>query len=531
MSNNTYSQYIERDEDFSGGGGTHRTIVADNKMRLNFFGASAIKEGWRGIILPPFDVELIRDTKDTESYIDSIGPCWTDVPDETRFFMPGPWSRKFLFYTFLGESNTHFLSPRNRKKFVTNRDFTDMDLADAFDDIRFFVKNSKALTESQRKGLLEKQRQGDRYIDAPIPQGTFRHVVFSEFWSSSHPNPRVELQAITASAYNHLLDQMRWLVDERNPSIGSTCKQYLLGDALTDPAGGLVWFPAKRSVGDFGEANVMAFTSRLENTAGAERRVASQEALRQRFLLTDESNWNIPSYQDMVDFAVEGLPLIPIEIIKQACGARADVPDRNNTNFANAIQPGFDPMAAAQAQQRYAPADVPAPTVAPVMVPAAPVPMMTVPSAAPQAPAEPTYLVGAPGAVPIALPVSAMANMLAQQPASMVQMPNGSWLPLQSSGLVPAAAAPVVTVPTATVPAATVPVTIPVVPTGGAVGSVDDFRRRCCPDERYARLTPEGKVEVDDVAVGLMQLKAENKQADAAFMQRVAKVSRPDYVG
>ena len=63
------------------------------------------------------------------------------------------------------------------------------------------------------------------------------------------------------------------------------------------------------------------------------------------------------------------------------------------------------------------------------------------------------------------------------------------------------------------------------------VGGAEDFRRRFCPDERYARLTDAGKAEVDDVAATLRQLKIENKQADAAFMHRVAQVSRPDYVG
>ena len=548
-SNTSYDTYIERDDDFSGGG-NHRSIVADNKMRLNFFGATAVKEQWRGINLPPFDVSLIRDPKDTESYINSVGPCWTDVPDETRFFLPGPWSRKFLFYTFVGESNTHFMSPRNRKKFVTNKEWSDMDLADAFDDIRFFVKNSKAFTPEQRKALTERQKVGDRYIDPPCPQGTFRHLLFSEYWSTKKLDPRVELQALTASAYNHLLDQMRWLVDDRNPSIGNTCKQYLLGDALADPAGALVWFPTKRVVGDFGEANVMAYTPREQNTAGAERRVASLEALRQRFLLTEESNWNIPSYQDMVDFAVAelvGPGKIPLEVVKQACGARADVPDQGPT-FANAVQTGFDPMAAAQ--QRYAPAAAPAPMAAPATVPVAAyaaVPTATVPVAAP-APAEPTYLVGAPGAIPVNVALSALPNLLLHIPDAMVQMPDGEWMPLSSSGLIPQ---PVATVPTTvpvtaptTVPVSAAPATVPLtgpatapvtapVPTAAVdtLGGVDDFRRRFCNDERYARLTPVGKAEVDDVALVLRQLKLENKQSDAAFMQRVAQVSRPDYVG
>lgn len=536
---NTYDQYIERDDSYAGGGGTHRALVADNKTRINFFGATAIKEQWRGTILPPFDVSLIRDPNDTESYINSVGPCWTDVPDDSRprFYLPGPWSRKFLFYTFLGESNQHFLSPRCRKNLVTNRELTDMDLADAFDDIRFFVRNSKAFTDAQRKALLERTRSGDRYVDAPVPQGTFRHVMFSEFWSTATPQPRVELLAITASAYKHLIDQMRWLVDERNPSIGTTCKQYLLGDVMADPAGALVWFPAKRVVGDFGEANVLAFTGRLENTAGAERRVVSQEALRSRFLLTQESNWNIPSYQEMVDFAVaelSGPSKIPLEIIKHACGSRADVPDQG-PSFATAVQPGFDPMAAAQ---RYAPVTAPTPMTAPVNV-------------APQVPTsvETSYLVGVPGEAAVSVPASGLQAVLHKSPTAMVQMPDGSWLPLAASGLVQIAQVPV-SVP-ATVPVS-VPATVPAVPTVPAntapsmapqttaatapavatpVETVEDYRRKICPDERFARLSPAGVAEVNEVAQCLLNHRLENKAVDAAMMQRVAQVSRPDYLG
>ena len=524
MQNTAYNSYIERDDDFSGSG-NHRSVLApDIKMRLNFFGASAAKEQWRGINLPPFDVSLIRDPKDKESYIESIGPCWSDVPDETRFYLPGPWSRKFIFYTFLGESNTHFMSPRNRKKFVTNRDYTDMDLADAFDDIRFFVKNSKALTEQQRKALLEKNKQGDRYFDSPVPQGTFRHVLFSEYWSVQNATPRVELMAITASAYNHLIDQMRWLVDDRNPSIGNTCKQYLLGDALSDPSGALVWFPTKREIGDFGLANVMAYTPREQNTAGFERRAISREALRQRFLLTEESNWNIPSYQDMVDFAVAELPNIPLEIIKQACGSRADVGDRGNS-FANAVT-GFDPMAQAQEQQRYAQSAAP-PTGNIATVPAV---LPTVPAA------DPSYLVGVPGAVPTMTPLSGLVSVLNSTPTAMVQMPDGNWLPLSTSGLVQVAVPTVPTVPAAaaaTVPTVPVPATATATAVVNQADGVEDLQhfRRFCPDERYARLTPAGKAEVDDVAKTLRQLKLENKPVDGELMRRVANASRHDYLG
>jgi hypothetical protein len=543
---NTYDQYIERDDNFSGGGGNHRAIIADNKMRLNFFGATAVKEQWRGTILPPFDVSLIRDPNDTESYINSVGPCWTDVPDETRFFMPGPWSRKFLFYTFLGENNTHFMSPRNRKAFVSNKEWTDMDLADAFDDIRFFVKNSKAFTDVQRKALLDRTRVGDRYVDSPVPQGTFRHVLFSEFWAAAKPQTRVEALALTASAYKHLLDQMRWLVDERNPSIGNTCKSYLLGDVLADPQGPLVWFPTKRAVGEFGEANVMAFTPREQNTAGAERRPLSAEALRSRFLLTQESNWNIPSYQDMVDFAVAELAgpnKIPFEIIKQACGNRADI-GAAPTSYATAVQPGFDPMAAAQ--NRYAPTEAPQPTAAPVQ--AAPAVSVPVPTATVPVMAEPTYLVGVPGAPAAMTPASGLSAALAQSPSAMVQMPDGSWLPLASSGLVAApvsvpVVAPIATVPVATVPIATVPASAPAVapattpvaaapaPAPAPTESLEDYRRKICPDERYARLTPTGLAEVNEVAQILLTHRIEGKSLDAAMMQRVSQATRPDYLG
>ena len=548
MSNNSaYNPYLERDDSYAGGGGNHRPIVADNKMRLNFFGATANKESWQGVILPPFDVSAIRDPKDTEAYIETVGPCWSDVPDETRFFLPGPWSRKFLFYTFLGSSNTHFLSPRVRKNLVTHRELSDMDVADAFDDIRFFIKNSKAFTEQQRKSLLERVKQGDRYLDPPVPQGTFRHVLFSEYWSAQNPTPRVELMAITASAYKHLLDQMRWLVDERNPSIGNTCKNYLLGDALADPAGALVWSPTKRVIGEFGAANVMAFTAREQNTAGASRRVLTPEALRQRFLLGEECYWNIPSYQEMVDFAVNelvGPGKIPYEVVQQACGNRADVPPPPSGNFATAVQPGFDPMAAAQ--QRYAPAATPVPMAAPTAGTA------VVPAAAPvpAAPSEPSYLVGSPGQTPNMLPLSSLGVVLQNTPDAMVQMPDGSWLPLTMSGLVQAPApVPAATVPVDTVPVATVPVAAPVTTPVAApvatpattpaaapaavvdVGSEEDFRRRFCDDDRYSRLTEAGKTEVNFVAQTLRQLKLENKQADAEFMRRFAQASRADYLG
>lgn len=529
MSNTAYNSYIERDDDFSGNG-NHRSVLApDIKMRLNFFGATAAKEQWRGINLPPFDVSLIRDPNDKESYINSIGPCWSDVPDETRFYLPGPWSRKFIFYTFLGESNTHFMSPRNRKKFISNRDYTDMDVADAFDDIRFFVKNSKALTEQQRKGLLDRHKQGDRYMDPPVPQGTFRHVLFSEYWSIQNATPRVELMAITASAYNHLIDQMRWLVDDRNPSIGSTCKQYLLGDALADPDGALVWAPMKREIGDFGLANVMAYTPREQNTAGFERRTVSSDALRQRFLLTEESNWNIPSYQDMVDFAVNELNNIPIEIIKQACGSRADVRDRG-PSYASAVQPGFEQPVQPQEHQHYAAAG------APPIVNSTPAPVPgPIPAAVPTTPvAEPSYLVGAPGSVPAMTPLSGLASALTAIPTAMVQMPDGNWLPLAASGLVQTAVPSVPTVP----PAATLP-TVPAQapahtpPVSGEVTVVEDLRhfRRFCPDERYERMTAAGKAEVDDVANMLRQAKIENKPVDGELMRRVANASRHDYLG
>lgn len=549
-------QYLENQDSYAGGGNSKSLVT--NGTRLNFFGNAAIKEGWRGTVLPPFDTSRISNPMDTESYIETVAPCWSEKVDEQnpRFFLPNSWSRKFLVYTFLGSSNTHFWSPRIRRNFVPQLDWSEMDLADPFDDIRFFVKNSKAFTEQQRKALTERTKQGDRYVDAPIPQASFRHLLFCEQWTNQHPNPRVELNAITASAYKHLIDQMRWFADPSQPSIGRTFTQYLLGDPF-DPEGALVWTPQKRVIGDFGEANVMAYTQQLQLTRGAERRPISREALRQRFLLADASYWNIASYQDMVDFAVNELTGIPIDIIKRACSNRANVGERSASNYSEAEtfghgESGYDPMAQARgnaaAADRYAAGSTPVPQSQPVQQA---VPMNTVPVAQTVPVAnEPTYLSGAPGSAPAQRTAGELAALFAASPGAMVNL-NGVWTPISASGLLPAQPAAVPAAVPATVPVETVPVAQPVpqsVPVQSqpvqttpvaqstpvaAVGeeSILTYRNRICDDERYQRLTPAGKTEVDDLANQLFHNRNNGGGMTTELMRRVSVAARPDYLG
>jgi len=156
---------------------------------------------------------------------------------------------------------------------------------------------------------------------------------------------------------------------------------------------------------------------------------------------------------------------------------------------------------------------------------------------------EVAYLVGVPGAPAIMTPASGLPGVLAQSPSAMVQMPDGSWLPLASSGLVAAPVSvpvvtpvvPIATVPVATVPVANVPMSAPAAaPVAAAptpTESLEDYRRKICPDERYARLTPVGLSEVNEVAQILLTHRIEGKSLDAAMMQRVSQATRPDYLG
>ena len=515
------------------------------KMRVQFLGANSVKERWEGVTLPAYDYSL--DTCD-RAFPLSVGKCWQNIPDPNypKHFIPAAWAVPFWCYTFLGDVNEHFISPSNKSVMLGKEDLTSDDIADAFNDISKIIRFDKKLSAAEKDYYFKKP---DRTSDARIPTRQMKFFSFNNYTTKdTRSKPVTELIAYSGGAQDHNVEQMRWHRDDNVAVLDPRYPRYLLGDP-TRPEAALVWSVDKRMLDpkDPQETNVFIWSQQREILdSPVVTRVITEEMLSKRFLLIDPANWNFPSYQEMVDFAVNHLPGIPIELIKEGCGHRADVGERRHIPRApkndrrdsrEAADDDYNPMNSARNRQEEEPAS-PQRTFAPTPPPidpataAAPAPTPVVTPPADTA----TYLVAPPGGAPSSMTVSQLIAAVAVDKALFVLIDN-AWVMAVDSPLVPKA--PVVpavpSVPTVpTVPAVPSVPTVPAAATPTTAAPQYDLvtvRRQMVSDERYATLSAAGLAEVEAVAAAVFTQRSAGARLAVELMERVATISDENYRG
>lgn len=470
-------QHTDEKELHAGLGGS--TLLAgkpkEDGLRVVFLGASHIKEKMTGVLLPAFDESL--DTCD-EAHASSYVPCWTNVKDAPRapkHFIPSPWAVPLMIYTFVGPENRHFLAPANRTKMICGmmQQPDPADLRDPFNDLRSYIRNNKEYDQASKDYYLK----GSATASALVPARSTRFMSFAKIRTRDDNAPRIAILSRTSTCHDFEITQMRWGPEEGRPPRSDRFRQYLLGDP-TDPDGALVWYVDKFLVDkkDPQETNVIRWTEHIEMLPENPATMPiTHEDLLKRFLFVDDTCWNIPTYQEMLDVLIDEMTDIDMELIKAACDRYGDVHaregERTTKRQPGAARPQVDDEVQGTLRgfsgevteddddipmhdEPPMPAAKPAPTPASPQ-PAAPAPTPPAPPTPPPAPpaastppppppppvVEPSYWVFVTGGQPEWKSKSEIAAMLQSAPDLQVNV-DDVWKPAASLFATPAASPP-----------------------------------------------------------------------------------------
>jgi hypothetical protein len=312
------------DADAVYGEGDWRPLLGDDPRKdawkVYMIGKQSVEHKLRGVILPSYDYTMsIVD----QAFKSSVGACWTNQPQKglERHFSPNAFAIPLLMYPFLGPQKEHWLSPANRRNMIGNDALDPDDAADAFDDLNKWVRRNKSFSQARKDFFLKADKMTD---DPPIPGRTVRYVALNEC-RDRETDWHLAVTVFTASAHSYLIEQMRWRHQDATPPRDSKWPQYMLGDP-TDPAAALEWNVNKVQLDpkDPQETNVLCFTDRREFLDPDQKvRKISDAVLAKRFVMSDPDNWNLPTYEDQVEFMMANFDAaVTADMIRAACSYR-----------------------------------------------------------------------------------------------------------------------------------------------------------------------------------------------------------------
>jgi hypothetical protein len=438
--------------------------------------------------------------------------------------VPNGWAVPLICYTFLGPNNEHFISPSNRAQMMNPERFSADDLADAFNDLWCSVKFDKSLTDKDKEYYLKKPSAKE---DAKIPNRQTRFFSFANITTKENRNESQDVVVCyTGSSHTHMIEQARWRNEDGDRILDPQWPRYMLGDP-TRPSGAMVWTVDKRllDTNDMQETNCMLWTQTREFLDDqVMTRVITPEMLAKRFVLIDSDCWNIPTYQEQVNFMLANYhEEITSEMIRNACGSRADVGERRSRTKSPSARRteedgDYNPMTrqveASAPAKSFAPAAPPAPAPP---APAAPTPPVA-PTPPPAPPAVVKFWASVDGVVSLVdtRALNALVATHGNIPVMEEVSPTGIWK--TAADFSGASTAP----PTspAPPPGPSAPAPVEVV----SAVSLDDTRRNIFDDATYAALSPEKRSEVDTVVAEMHAVTVSGKPMPAEIVDRVMQL-------
>ncbi len=529
----------------------YRSFLGDKPMkdgwRLHMIGKGDIEEKTNGVIYPGYDWEL---NLEDEAFATSTSNFWTTSADKEypKEFVPGSWAVPWYYYPFLGESNTHFFSPMNRKKMIGAADFSADELADAFNELWKYVKFGKQFTQKDKDYYTKNVKTATGYEDAPIPNRRTGYFSQGKTFGKKNKEGAKSLLVYSSSAHGYLVEQARWRRDDGDPILDPKLPRYLLGDPTKVDAA-LVWDVNKLLLDtkDAQETNCLMWTDEREVLRDPlVTRPITKADLASRFNMWDPASWDFPTYQEQVDFMVAEFHKVDLELIREVCGHKADIDTSLRKDSKKKDGPSesaakekersesYDPLAAAVAAASGGRSEPSTPPSEPSKPPGDTVPAEekvpaaeTVPAATETVPVaetvpaveEPTWAAGEPGGA--ARRVTA-AEILAAKATKLMVNYEGGWktaavvaeilFPPKKETAPAAETVPLEeTVPTETVPAAeTVPTSIDM-----------DALRGTLPPGAYDKLDAAGKAELDGVLVQIEKLRLAGEAVPEALTDRI----------
>ena len=423
------------DADAVYGEGDWRPILGEGPRKDNWrvllIGKQQAEQKLHGVILPSYDFTMDLEDK---SFMKSVAPCWTSQPQKgmERHFAANAWAIPIMMYPYLGPNKEHWISPSNRRNMIGNDVVDADDTMDAFDDLNKSIRKNKQLTQARRDFFLKAESMKE---DALIPTRAVRYFAMSEAADRENDWGPV-LIGFTGSAYSYLIEQMRWRHEDAGEARDPNWPKYMLGDP-TDPAAALEWHVDKvlLDAKDTYETNVLCFTERREFLDKDQKtRKISEAMLARRFLMVDPANWNIPTYEEQVEYMMASFdPAVTADMIRAACSYRCrfEIPKQRPESVR--LNEPEEP-----ARRSYREEEVPNPVAAVTnggLVPRSSAPPM--PRDELSVPSEPVYPAGKPGAPPQKLTVAQLREVVASGAYEGYKVKvNDEWKSIETCGLV-----------------------------------------------------------------------------------------------
>jgi len=304
------------------GGSASSKHVASSSSRFGFFKTPYTVPGQKttayGRILPAFDASMSPEDKAfKESFMayrdENLGQ---DSDSKTVAFTP--WYSMIYCYRFFGNAWEDILSPMTMR-LLFPEDTTAEECADPIADCRTFAESLARKGDEAMAALVKKpENMKDDYA---LPQYDVK-AVMNVYMKEGKYEMANRLLILSQSALKYAKTRLAAPCTRNMDPRDKNWEDYMLGD-ITDPMTGL-----KFKIETVEDANltlvVPSFSDDLYSLDGSEPMVVSKKVLADRVDLQELSNFNIPTYQDLVDFLVfDGM--IPVELIKRACSYMADV--------------------------------------------------------------------------------------------------------------------------------------------------------------------------------------------------------------
>jgi hypothetical protein len=371
-------------------------------------------------ILPAFDPHLALHD---QSYRQSVGEYRLrdgQIDSDTKSEAFTPWYLQVIAYTYLGNTKEGILSP------LTLKGMGGVSLEECACPIHDLYQKARNSDRPDWKALAFAEKEADRR-DIALPFQPV-HVLFNALWTVGNKGWEQGVFMLKTTGLKHLKTQLCWPARADSAPLDRNWPHYLLGD-VTNPETGLTARVYKSQVGTV-ETYCAHMTMEDFKSTGCQVMPVGPQQLQNRRILGSDETLKLLTYQEIVDWVLyDGF--LPRDLVREACGARANIPASDPPTYATAsLPPQQHALPQHSAASPHAPQGYGAPQGAPPM-------------------GLPQQGYGAPqGAPPMGLPQQAPVPQQAPAPQqSYAPLPTGAPAALPSWATATAAAAPAAPAP------------------------------------------------------------------------------------
>jgi hypothetical protein len=250
------------------------------------------------------------------------------VDSDTKSEAFTPWYLQVIAYTYLGNTKEGILSP------LTLKGMGGVSLEECACPIHDLYQKARNSDRADWKALAFAEKEADRR-DIALPFQPV-HVLFNALWSVGNKGWEQGVFMLKTTGLKHLKTQLCWPARADCAPLDPRWPHYLLGD-VTNPETGLTARVYKSQVGTV-ETYCAHMTMEDFKSTGCQVMPIGAPQLQNRRILGSDETLKLLTYQEIVDWVLyDGF--LPRDLVREACGARANIPAGDPVTYAAASLP------------------------------------------------------------------------------------------------------------------------------------------------------------------------------------------------